>query len=69
VCSSDLLGRGTAWLDTGSPRSLLSASSFVEAIQSRQGLLIGSIEEIAWRKKFISSKLTNFDDWFAKDTI
>lgn len=49
-----LLGRGTAWLDTGSPRALLSASEFVAVIQSRQGLSIACIEEIAWRRGYIS---------------
>lgn len=49
-----LLGRGTAWLDTGSPDALLSASEFVQVIQKRQGLSIACIEEIAWRKGYIS---------------
>lgn len=49
-----LLGRGTAWLDTGSPRALLSASEFVAVIQSRQGLSIACIEEVAWRRGYIS---------------
>ena len=49
-----LLGRGTAWLDTGSPDALLSASEFVEVIQKRQGLSIACIEEIAWRKGYIT---------------
>ncbi|MDR0876205.1 MAG: glucose-1-phosphate thymidylyltransferase RfbA [Clostridiales Family XIII bacterium] len=50
----ELLGRGMAWLDTGSPVGLLKAAEFVEAVQSRQGLYVACIEEIAWRKGFIS---------------
>ena len=42
------LGRGTAWLDTGSPDALLQAANFVQTIQARQGLKISCIEEIAW---------------------
>ncbi|MDR2163951.1 MAG: glucose-1-phosphate thymidylyltransferase RfbA [Clostridiales Family XIII bacterium] len=48
-----LLGRGMAWLDTGSPDGMLKASEFVEAIQSRQGFYVSCIEEIAWRSNFI----------------
>lgn len=49
-----LLGRGMAWLDTGTPDGILKASEYIEAIQSRQGFYIACLEEIAWRNKFIN---------------
>lgn len=49
------LGRGYAWLDTGTPSSLLRAAQFVETVEERQGLQIGSPEEIAWRKGYIDN--------------
>lgn len=48
-----LMGRGTAWLDTGSPDALLQASNFIQTVETRQGLKIGCLEEIAYRKGFI----------------
>ena len=51
-----LLGRGMAWLDTGTPAGLLKAAEYVQTIQSMQGLYISCIEEIAWRKGFISAE-------------
>jgi len=53
--SVKLLGRGIAWLDTGTPEGILKASEYVEAIQSRQGFYISCLEEIAWRQGFINS--------------
>lgn len=52
----ELLGRGVAWLDTGTHESMMQAATFVETIQSRQGLLISSPEEIAYHKGYISRK-------------
>lgn len=49
-----VLGRGTAWMDAGTPQALLEASAFVAAIETRQGLLISSPEEIALRMGFVS---------------
>ncbi len=47
------MGRGMAWLDTGTPEGLLKAAEYVEAVQSRQGYYIACLEEIAYRRGFI----------------
>jgi glucose-1-phosphate thymidylyltransferase len=49
-----IMNRGTAWLDTGTFDSLLQAAQFVQIVEARQGFKIGCIEEIAWRKKYIT---------------
>ena len=50
------MGRGMSWLDTGTPEGMLQASNFVQTIQQRQGFYLSCIEEIAWRRGFISAK-------------
>jgi glucose-1-phosphate thymidylyltransferase len=47
------MGRGTAWFDTGTPQDLLEAANFIEAIQRRQGLIVGCPEEVAYHQGFI----------------
>ena len=68
-----LLGRGMAWLDTGTPEGMIKAAEYVEAVQSRQGFYIACLEEIAWRRGFInkeqlreigeSLKMTNYGQY------
>lgn len=54
--SVTLMGRGMAWLDTGSPRGMLKAAEFVRTVQDMQGYYVSCIEEIAWRRGFISTE-------------
>jgi len=65
----ELLGRGTAWLDTGTHDSLLAAADFVRVIQNRQGLKIACLEEIAFEKKWIDRRqLTLLAEGLGKST-
>lgn len=52
----ELMGRGMAWLDTGTPEGMLNAAQYVEAVQSRQGMYIACPEEIAWQQGFITDE-------------
>lgn len=55
----EVFGRGYAWLDTGTYDSLIAASSFIETVQKRQGLMIACLEEIAWNKGWINEHTLN----------
>jgi glucose-1-phosphate thymidylyltransferase len=64
----ELLGRGTAWLDTGTPESMLQAANFVQTVQQRQGLMIACPEEIAFHLGYIDAKqLTKLAEPLAKN--
>lgn len=52
----ELFGRGTAWLDTGTHRAMLDAANFIEAVQTRQGLYVACLEEIAYNNGFINKE-------------
>jgi glucose-1-phosphate thymidylyltransferase len=62
-----VLGRGVAWLDTGTHKSLMQAGQFIEVIEDRQGLKIGCIEEVAWQMGFIDdAQLQRLGDKYLK---
>lgn len=50
------MGRGMAWLDTGTPKGMIKASEFVQTVQDMQGFYVSCIEEIAWRRRFINDE-------------
>ena len=56
MLSVSLMGRGMAWLDTGSPKGMLKAAEFVQSVQDMQGFYISCIEEIAWRQGYIDGE-------------
>jgi glucose-1-phosphate thymidylyltransferase len=65
----ELLGRGTAWLDTGTPRALLQAAEYVQTIEDREGLKICCPEEIAWRNRWIDDEqLADLADQYSKSS-
>lgn len=65
----ELLGRGTAWLDTGTHESLLQAANFIQTLQERQGLMAACIEEIAYQQGFIDrAQLERLSDQYKKSS-
>lgn len=63
------MGRGYAWLDTGTPDSLLQAANFIQTIEKRQGLKVACVEEIAWRMKYLTSADLNKAALYLSKTI